>query len=94
MINDFNNNTMKIQGSGYGWIAYAKNTKKLCWLFTKDQDPLLCLSPQYIPIFTVDIWEHAFYPTYKNDKKTFLTNIWKIANWGEMEKRFEEVIRL
>jgi Fe-Mn family superoxide dismutase len=89
-MNDFMQNALNLQGSGYGWLAYVKNTKQLVFLATRDQDPLATLGSTYVPIFTVDMWEHTWYPTHKNDKKTFMKNIWKIVNWTEMEKRYEQ----
>jgi Fe-Mn family superoxide dismutase len=93
-MNEFNTNALKIQGSGYGWLAYVKNTKQLVFLATKDQDPLVTLGPSFVPLFTVDMWEHTWYPTHKNDKKTFMSQIWKIVNWAEIETRYEQARKL
>jgi Fe-Mn family superoxide dismutase len=93
-MNDFVDKSLKIQGSGWSWLVYSKSTKQLSWMYTKDQDPVETQGPQYVPIFTIDVWEHAFYPTYKNDKKSFFNNVWKITNWSDMEKRFENAKKL
>jgi Fe-Mn family superoxide dismutase len=46
-----------IQGSGWGWLA--KDTQdRLCIITTKDQDPVV---GDQVPIFGVDMWEHAYY---------------------------------
>ena len=56
--------TAGIQGSGWGWLGYNTDTKKLEIVTTANQDPLLT----HVPIIGVDIWEHAFYLQYKNVK--------------------------
>ena len=56
--------TAAIQGSGWGWLGYNTDTKKLEIVTTANQDPLL----SHIPIIGIDIWEHAFYLQYHNVK--------------------------
>lgn len=36
----------------------------------------------------IDVWEHAFYVDYKNEKPAYLQQIWKIVNWKHVEKRY------
>ena len=56
--------TAAIQGSGWGWLGYNPDTKKLEVVTTANQDPLL----SHVPIIGIDIWEHAFYLQYHNVK--------------------------
>ncbi len=56
--------TAAIQGSGWGWLGYNPDTKKLEVVTTANQDPLL----SHVPIVGIDIWEHAFYLQYQNVK--------------------------
>ena len=91
-IADFIDNIMKIQGSGWGNLAYNKTTKCLEYLETKDQDPV-ALKSNYVAILCVDGWEHAWYVKYLNMKKTYYTEIWKIVNWEDLEKRYLEAIK-
>ena len=39
-------------------------------------------------ILNVDIWEHAYYLDYKNQRPQFLNKIWSIINWEEAERRY------
>ena len=43
-----------------------------------------------VPIFNIDIWEHAFYIDYKSAKVDFLKEIWKVVNWQKIEERFAD----
>ena len=83
---------MKIQGSGWGNLAYNKTTKCLEYLETKDQDPV-ALKTNYVAILCVDGWEHAWYLKYLNAKKTYYTEIWKILNWEDLEKRYQDALK-
>ncbi|KAG8915642.1 hypothetical protein FRC01_003563 [Tulasnella sp. 417] len=84
--NEVNTQTAAIQGSGWGWLGYNKKTKRLEVTTTANQDPLLHLTP----LIGIDIWEHAFYLQYKNDKVTYLKEIWNVINFEEAEKRLLE----
>ncbi|KAJ5082962.1 superoxide dismutase mitochondrial [Penicillium argentinense] len=73
-----------LQGSGWGWLASKPIEGRLEVISTKDQDPVT----DAVPIFGVDMWEHAYYLQYKNDKASYASNIWKVINWQEAEYRF------
>lgn len=90
-IADFNNQIMKIQGSGWGNLAYNKKSKILEYVETKDQDPV-ALHPDRVAILCIDAWEHAWYLKYLNVKKDYYTEIWKIINWLDLEKRYEDAL--
>ena len=91
-IEDFTNQIMKIQGSGWGNLAYNKTTRVLEYLETKDQDPV-ALRPNLVAILCIDGWEHAWYLKYLNAKKTYYTEIWKIINWKDLEERYLAAVK-
>ncbi|GKZ38686.1 hypothetical protein AbraIFM66950_011055 [Aspergillus brasiliensis] len=73
-----------IQGSGWGWLVSSGKKGFLEIVTTKDQDPVT--GP--IPVFGVDMWEHAYYLQYLNNKASYVQNIWKVINWEEAEHRY------
>lgn len=80
-----------IQGSGWGWLvkvddAGAGKAGRLAIVTTKDQDPVV--GPGEVPIFGVDMWEHAYYLQYLNGKAAYVQNIWTVINWKTAEERF------
>lgn len=43
-----------------------------------------------IPLFCIDVWEHAYYLQYKNVRPDFVKAIWKIANWKVISDRYSK----
>jgi len=41
-----------------------------------------------VPLFTIDVWEHAYYLQYKNMRPDFVKAIWNIANWKDISDNF------
>ncbi|QRW26130.1 superoxide dismutase, Fe-Mn family [Rhizoctonia solani] len=84
---EFNAAALGIQGSGWAWLVFNTTKERLEITTTANQDPVL---PPYVPLFGVDMWEHAFYLQYKNVKPDYLTAIWNVINFHEAEKRLKE----
>lgn len=79
-----------IQGSGWAWLGYDKNNKKLVLSSCTNQDPLSTLG--LVPLLGIDVWEHAYYLQYKNVRADYVKNIWQIINWKNVEERFKKAI--
>ena len=41
-----------------------------------------------VPLFGIDVWEHAYYLDYKNVRPDYVSAIWDIANWGDVAQRY------
>lgn len=52
--------TVAIQGSGWGWLGFNKATKRLEITTCANQDPLEA-TMGLVPLFGIDVWEHAYY---------------------------------
>jgi Fe-Mn family superoxide dismutase len=68
----FAKEAMKIQGSGWAYLAKDGKIKTIKNHEIKKDIVLL-----------IDWWEHAMYD-YKWDKKSYLNNQWKIINWDHI----------
>ena len=87
-LENFNNKVieegMLLFGSGWLWLVQDKNTRKLTLVITSNADNPLTLD--LIPILTIDLWEHAYYIDYRNDRKAYLTKIVEYLNWDFANK--------
>ena len=89
---EFTETAKTVEGSGWAILAFHKEhgdngslaiiqVEKHNVNFYPEQKILLCL----------DVWEHAYYVDYKNDRAKFIENWWNIVNWEEVNKRFSGV---
>lgn len=91
MQNKLNAIAIAVQGSGWGWLGYNKEAKRLELACCLNQDPLEPTTG-LVPLFGIDVWEHAYYLQYKNVRADYVKAIWNIANWKNIEERFENAL--
>nr|QBH73416.1 manganese-iron superoxide dismutase [Isotomurus palustris] len=78
--------TVAVQGSGWGWLGYNKIANRLEITTCGNQDPLEATTG-LVPLFGIDVWEHAYYLQYKNVRPDYVKNIFNIANWQDVSTR-------
>lgn len=76
-----------VQGSGWAWLGLNKKTKSLQVVQCANQDPLQATTG-LVPLFGIDVWEHAYYLQYKNLRPTYVDAIFDIVNWKDVSERF------
>lgn len=86
----FVTNSAAIQGSGYGWIGYNPQAKRIEYAATLNQELLQAKGLE--PLLTVDVWEHSYYLNYHNLRMEYLKNIWKIVNWNKVNERLQRAM--
>lgn len=79
--------TVAIQGSGWGWLGYCPKAKSLRIATCANQDPLQATTG-LIPLFGIDVWEHAYYLQYKNVRPDYVKAIFDIVNWNDVNSRY------
>lgn len=66
---------------GSGWVWLVTGPQGLRVISTHDADDTLVREGAF-PLLVCDLWEHAYYLDYKNDRKAFLERWFdNVANW-------------
>ncbi len=85
----FNTSGLNLFGSGWVWLI-ADPQGKLKITTTNNQDnPLMDVVPDKgTPLLVNDVWEHAYYLSYRNDRPAYLKAWWDIVDWEQVSRRY------
>ena len=76
-------------GSGRAWLSVTPQ-KKLVMESSANQD-----SPPMagnVPIFALDVWEHAYYLKYQNRRPAYIAALCNVVNRPEVARRYEAAL--
>jgi Fe-Mn family superoxide dismutase len=82
---EFSKAALTVEGSGWAALSYCKKHDKL--LVTQIEKHNVNLYPDFKIVLVLDVWEHAYYLDYKNDRAKFIDGFWDMVNWKEAERR-------
>lgn len=81
--------TMAVQGSGWGMLAVDPASGLLRVVgICKHQDVLV---PGMEPLLACDVWEHAYYLRYHNNRAGYLDAFMQHINWKNVEQRLKDI---
>ena len=86
---EFTQAAMSVEGSGWAVLAYCDCIGRPVILQVEKHN--VNAVPGMKPLFVLDMWEHAYYLDYKNDRPKFVEAFWNVADWKEAEARFERI---
>ncbi len=74
---------------GSGWAYVVSDAQgKLSICSTPNQDvPDLT---QYVPLMTVDVWEHAYYLDYQNRRPDYVKAFLTLTDWNAVSKHYAD----
>lgn len=76
-----------IQGSGWAVLSWDVIGEQLIIQQLFDQQSNTAQGT--IPVFQLDMWEHAFYLDYLNVKADYVKAVWNIADWQNVARRLD-----
>lgn len=75
---EFNRAALGVFGSGWVWLVQHPDGK-LAIVTTRNANTPL--TGESTPLLACDVWEHAYYTDYQNDRLRHLQSFWKLVNW-------------
>jgi Fe-Mn family superoxide dismutase len=78
-----------VADSGWGMLVYDHLADQLLVVQAENHNDLAIQGAT--PLLVVDVWEHAYYLQYTNNRGTYITNWWNVVNWDDVAARYEAV---
>jgi Fe-Mn family superoxide dismutase len=84
-----NEAAVAVQGSGWAALSWEPLGRRL--VVEQIYDHQGNTGNGTVPLLVLDMWEHAYYLQYRNEKKKWVTAFWEIVNWRDVAERYEKV---
>jgi len=65
-------------GSGWAWLVQDASGALQITTTGNAETPLTCA---HRPVLTCDVWEHAYYVDYRNDRAAYVKAWWNLVSW-------------
>ena len=86
----FKERAAKHFGSGWAWLTMEPSSEELRIETTANGD----FPTRSLPLLTLDLWEHSWYPTYENRKADYIESyLQHLVNWPFAENLYDEILR-
>jgi Fe-Mn family superoxide dismutase len=74
-------------GSGWAWVVAGKDGKVQVTSTPNAENPLTTTDT---PLLTIDVWEHAYYLDFQNDRPKYLSSVLDhLLNWSFAEQNYK-----
>lgn len=91
-LSKFRSEAMGVFGSGWIWLVRRSDDGKLAIETTPNaQNPLVSGN---VPLLVCDLWEHAYYVDFRNQRAQYLDGFQGVANWEFASRNLEAVRQL
>jgi Fe-Mn family superoxide dismutase len=84
---EFTQTAVSVEGSGWATLVLCPETKRL--LLMQIEKHNYNISPDVKILLVLDVWEHAYYLDYKNDRAKFVEAFWNIVDWQAINHRLQ-----
>lgn len=86
----FKEKALNLKGSGYTFLVLDEKGK-LVIINTSNED-----SPYYygfVPIMVLDLWEHAYFLQYKDNKEKYIDSFFEILDFEKINNYYEGLVK-
>lgn len=87
---EFENAALSRFGSGWAWLCVDQNGDLFVTSTPNQDNPIMDVAEnQGTPILGIDLWEHAYYLNYQNERGQYVDAFWEIVDWDEVAERYK-----
>jgi len=87
---EFTQAAVSVEGSGWAALSFCKQTNRPIIMQIEKHN--VNVYPMFRILMVLDVWEHAYYLDYRNERAKFVDAFWNIVNWDEVNKRLKEIL--
>ncbi|MDX1684331.1 MAG: superoxide dismutase [Saprospiraceae bacterium] len=88
----FSNAAASRFGSGWAWLSVDGDGKLFVSSTPNQDNPLMPFAEQKgTPILGIDVWEHAYYLKYQNERTKYIANFFNIINWETVAANYAAI---
>lgn len=88
----FKKSATELSGSGWVWLIYNEEALNIVTTQNTDTPFNNSLYKNGLPLLTIDLWEHAYYPTYQNNIDQYINEFINHIDWDFVSSKFESHI--
>ncbi|MGE5609809.1 MAG: superoxide dismutase [Bacillota bacterium] len=78
-----------VRGSGWGVLAYEPVGDNLMVLQVRQHELQTVFG--CVPLLPLDVWEHAYYLKYQNNRAKYVEAWWNVVNWAAVNEAYVAV---
>ncbi|WP_249870080.1 superoxide dismutase [Oceanobacillus saliphilus] len=88
----FSEAAKNVEAVGWAILVWSPRSRRLEILQAEKHQNLS--QWDVVPLLVLDVWEHAYYLQYKNEREKYVDNWWNVVNWREVDRRFQQARQL
>jgi Fe-Mn family superoxide dismutase len=88
---EFTQAAVSVEGSGWAALSRCRQTGRPIIMQIEKHNTNVY--PMFRILMVLDVFEHAYYIDYKNERAKFVDAFWNIVNWDGVNERLEEALK-
>jgi Fe-Mn family superoxide dismutase len=80
-----------VEGSGWAALTWCRQTGRPIIMQIEKHNTNVY--PMFRILMVLDVFEHAYYIDYRNDRVKFVEAFWSIVNWDEVNEGLKEILK-
>jgi Fe-Mn family superoxide dismutase len=88
---EFTQAATSVEGSGWAALTWCRQTGRPIIMQIEKHNTNVY--PMFRILMVLDVFEHAYYIDYRNDRAKFVEAFWNIVNWDEVNERLKQILK-